>query len=120
MTTSSDLIEQQKPKKEDPLVKDPYYHNFQRFIKSEDTKYGYKYKLKCYVRYYGYTDCAQLIENKDIRVIELELINYLEHLRKEDKLTYGSAYTYLTALAHFFEINDVKINRRKISKILAE
>lgn len=46
-------------------------------------------------------------------VIESKIIDYIEHL-KERKLSYSAIQVSCSAIFHFFDINDVNLNKRKI------
>ena len=46
-------------------------------------------------------------------VIESKIIDYIEHL-KERKLSYSTIQVSCSAIFHFFDINDVNLNKRKI------
>ena len=101
-----------------------YYRNFLRFIKSPETKYTYDYKLKRSMKYLNLNpeiDHTQLIEGKDRIQIESTILDFIENfLKNERKMQYGSMYDYLNAIAFFYEANDIKINRKKISIVLAQ
>jgi hypothetical protein len=52
-------------------------------------------------------------------VIESRVIDYIEYL-KIRKLTYSTIHGYCAAIFHFFEINDVNLNIRKIKRFLPQ
>jgi integrase len=54
---------------------------------------------------------------KEIRQIESDIIDFVIFL-KERHYTLSSQKTYLNALIHFFSINDITLNRKKISKFM--
>jgi integrase len=51
------------------------------------------------------------------RHIESMIISYIKHLA-EKGLGRGSIYTYCFAIFHFFEMNDISLNKRKIMRFL--
>jgi hypothetical protein len=97
-----------------------YYRNFKNSIKSNDTFKTYDYKLKGFMKYKGITpgEYSQLIDGKDLKVIEADVIDFIVFL-KENHYTSSSQKSYLNALMHFYGINDVNIRRKKISKFLS-
>ena len=52
-------------------------------------------------------------------VIESKIIDYIEHL-KERKLSYSAIQVSCSAIFHFFDINDVNLNTRKIKRFLPQ
>src|SRR6188472_380545 len=105
-----------------------YYRNFKNSMKSIQTFYSYNYKLINYMQFKGYTDYAQLIisDNSnsnnlqqpiDAKIVESDIIGFLVSLR-ERHYSYGSRQCYLNAICHFYDINDVPIRRKKISRFL--
>jgi integrase len=102
------------------LKSEDYYRNFKQSIKSKYTLESYNEKLRAFMKYNGIptTDFASLIEGKDIKEIELDIIRFIDSL-KQRHYTLGSQKVYLNALIHFFSINDVILNRKKIAKFLS-
>jgi integrase len=52
-------------------------------------------------------------------VIESKIIDYIEYL-KTRKLAYSTVQGYCASIFHFFEINDVNLNTRKIKRFLPQ
>jgi integrase len=102
------------------LKSEDYYRNFKQSIKSKDTFVTYDHRLKAFMKYRGLGEgqYSQLIEGKDIKVIEAEIIDFIIFL-KERNYSLGSQKAYLNALNHFYSINDLMIRRNKISKFLS-
>ena len=97
-----------------------YYRRFKEAIKSKDTFLSYNYQLKAYMKYKGIADgqYSQLIEDKDTRIIEDDIIDFIISL-KERNYSLASQKACLTALIHFYSINDLVLNRKKIGKFLS-
>ena len=93
------------------------YHNFINSIKSEETKEEYKRSLLRYLSHYK-TNLGGIL-SRPIPDIENMLVDYLLELKKQDL---SSSYINLNfcALKHFYFMNDVRINKEKISKFLGE
>ena len=61
---------------------------------------------------------SKLVEAKDTRQIEADITDFIISL-KEKYYSLASQQTYLTALIHFYSINDVMVRRKKIAKFLS-
>jgi site-specific recombinase XerD len=90
------------------LTPEDYYRNFKQAIKAKETFNSYDQKLKTFMKYKGVspTDFASLIQDKDTRQIEADVINFIISL-KEKHYSLRSQDAYLSALIHFYSINDV-------------
>ena len=97
-----------------------YYRKFKQSIKSKDTFVTYDHRLKSYMKYKGIAEgqYSQLIEGKDVKQIEEEITDFVIFI-KERNYSLSSQQGYLNALNHFYDINDVTIRRKKISKFLS-
>lgn len=95
MTTATTLPSSSSPSQ------DYYYSNFKNSIKASETLQSYNYRLDNYMKYRNNTEHSQLIESKDIKVIENEVIEFLVYL-KEKGYSLGSQ-GYLNAINHFYE-----------------
>ncbi|MFL6454818.1 MAG: hypothetical protein ACJ71J_15000 [Nitrososphaeraceae archaeon] len=97
-----------------------YYRRFKEAIKSKDTFLSYNYQLKVYMKYRGIADGQyfQLIEDKDTRTIEDDIIDFIISL-KERNYSLASQKACLSALIHFYSINNLVLNRKKIGKFLS-
>jgi integrase len=102
------------------LKSESYYRNFKQSIKSIETFITYDQKLRAFMKYKGISldNYQDLIEDKDTRTIESDIIDFLISL-KEKHYSLSSQEVYLSALIHFYTINDVNVRRKKISKFLS-
>ncbi len=57
----------------------------------------------------------QILE-KPTKTIEYELIDCIYDMKEKQGLSYSTLNVFVAAVLHFFEINDVVLNRRKIKK----
>jgi hypothetical protein len=96
-----------------------YYRRFKEAIKSKDTFLSYSYQLKVYMKYRRIADgeYSQLIEGKDARTIEDDLIDFIIFLKERCYSLLLRKHT--SALIHFYSINDLVLNRKKIGKFLS-
>lgn len=100
----------------------PAYRNFVNSLHAPFTKRNYTYSLS---KYYlsspenkGLT-LDQILE-KDVKSIEYEIIETMNYMRETLELSFSTIHTFTSAVIHFFEINDVALNKRKINKFRGE
>lgn len=89
------------------------YLNFVNSIKSDVTKRIYEYNLKLFMEFCGIDKFEDLIGQQD------KIITYLMSLR-ERKLSFNSISTRLNAIYHFYDMNDVSLNKKKIKMFKGE
>ena len=65
----------------------------------------YTYRLKYFINFLNIKSYAELVENKDKKTIENDIINYLIYLRKHRGLSYASASQYLVTVQKFYYVN---------------
>lgn len=58
--------------------------------------------------------------SRNPRIIEQGIIELLIDIRHRKELSYSTQNVFLSTLTHFFSINDVMINRKKIKKFMSE
>lgn len=81
--------------------------NFVNSIKSDVTKTIYEYNLRLFMDFCGIDNYENLIGQQN------QIISYLMLLR-EKKLSYNSISTRLNAIYHFYDMNDVALNKKII------
>ena len=101
------LLENEDPNGE--IDGDEAYFNFINSIKSESTKALYENNLKLYMNFCGVTDFKELLEIDAQRYI----IRYVMSLR-EKNLAGNSIKSRLNPVFHFYEMNEVTLNKKKI------
>jgi site-specific recombinase XerC len=101
------LIQQQGQQNED------VYLNFVNSIKSDVTKRIYEYNLKSFMDFCGINKPEELIGQQN------QIIRYLVSLR-ERKFSYNSISTRLNAIYHFYDMNDITLNKKKIKMFKGE
>jgi integrase len=104
----SSLIQQQGQTKEEDV-----YSNFINSIKSAVTKKIYQYNLRLFMEFCNINKFEELIGRQN------QIIPYLMSLR-EKKLSYNSISTRLNAIYHFYDMNDVSLNKKKIKMFKGE
>jgi hypothetical protein len=94
------------------------YRNFTDSLRSPKTKKVYSTCLRNYLKYNNIEQPDKLLKN-DIRMMQANVIDYLTSC-KVNSLSYLTKHLYFSVLKHFYEINDVILNWKKISKYLGE
>jgi integrase len=89
------------------------YLNFVNSIKSNVTKKIYEYNLRLFMEFCGIDNCQDIIGQQN------QIIPYLMSLR-ERKLSYNSISTRLNAIYHFYDMNDISLNKKKIKMFKGE
>jgi integrase len=96
------------------------YQNFIESLKSQSTRYIYKYCIEQYLKYKNYNDISQLFSKVNPKWIESDIITYVLYLRKVKKVSYASLTLYSHVVIQFYLINDIQINKTKISRYYGE
>ena len=99
----------------------PSYTLFISSLKSEYTKIKYDGCLQRYLKHSCNKDMISLSEilSKEPKIIENEIIQQLIEMKKEN-FSYSTLSVHIAALYHFFSINDIILNRKKLSKFVGE
>jgi integrase len=61
-----------------------------------------------------------LYSAENVRLIEARIIDYLVHLKNIEKVGFGTTHGYLAAIMLFYAVNDINLNRIKITRYLPE
>jgi integrase len=95
---------------------DEIYFNFINSIKSDVTKEIYQYNIKIFMKFCKVENFYDLfsIENP-----QTQIIKHLAVLR-EKGLSSNSISTRLNAIYHFYDMNDVPLNKKKINMFKGE
>ncbi|TLX67392.1 MAG: hypothetical protein E6L03_06850 [Thaumarchaeota archaeon] len=92
------------------------YFNFINSIKSEVTKKIYEYNIKIFMRFC----CIKNFYNLSImQNPQNQIVNHLMSLR-EKGLSTNSLSTRLKAIYHFYDMNDIPLNKKKINMFKGE
>ncbi len=99
------------------LQEQPSYTNFINSLKSPETKEQYRKKLINFIEHYNVTlDGLLSLAPKDI---EQMIIKYITNMNAKG-LSRSYINLVMCAIFHFLDMNDVLLNKRKISKFLGE
>jgi integrase len=94
------------------------YQNFIDSLKSPNTRRTYQKGLSLYLRYKGIKDANQLLKD-DNKLMQADIIDYITS-PGVGNLSYSTKHLYLSILKHFYEMNDVVLNWKKIGKYLGD
>jgi hypothetical protein len=95
------------------------YRNFIYSIKSKATKTAYLKALKQFMQYRNVATVEELIRGEP-KLIQSFIIEWIIDLKERRKLSYSSISLYCGALRHFYDMNDVTLNWKKIKSFLGE
>jgi hypothetical protein len=95
------------------------YQNFINAIRSPATKSVYINSIKRYMKHLKIIEADQLLETDNPKIIEAKLVDYIMSLRN-DGLSYATMKHMLAPILTFYQINDVLLNRKKISRYFGE
>jgi site-specific recombinase XerD len=71
-----------------------------------------------YLKYKGVKDANRLLK-EDNKLMQADIIDYITS-PMVGNLSYSTKHLYLSILMHFYEMNDVVVNWKKIGKYLGE
>lgn len=98
----------------------PEYRNFIESLKSKITQRLYDRHLFKYQKYIKATSLNELL-TEDLKIIKNSLTSYVLYLRDEKKVSYSYMNIALSALKHFYEMNEVAgISWSKIGRFKGE
>jgi hypothetical protein len=95
------------------------YDSFINAIKSPKTKIAYVQSLRRYLNHRKLTEVDNLLLEQNPRVIESQIIDYVMTLRSEG-IAYATIGFLVAPVLTFYQLNDVVLNRRKVSRYFGE
>jgi site-specific recombinase XerD len=101
---------------QDTQNEEDVFFNFINSIKSEVTKRIYENDIKLYLKFCNLTKLSKLLMITDP---QKQMIKYIMSLRKKGLAT-NSISTLLNGIYHFYEMNDIPLNRKKINMFKGE
>ena len=93
-------------------IREHYYNNFVNTIRAQATKKMYIFYFKKYSEY-----VKDNIIRESTKEIETQVIDYLLSL-KSNNLSQSAINSNVSAIIHFYTMNDILLNRKKISKFV--
>jgi integrase len=100
----------------------PAYRNFVLSLRSKDTRKSYSFYFLKFLKYNPKYASLTLDEILKIEPKELEtdIIETIVKMKEEEYLSSSSTNLLMASLIRFFSINDVLLNRKKISMFIGE
>jgi integrase len=92
-------------------------YNVEDGLSSIRTKERYRDAFRLFLKYCQLEDATPLLEENPRR-LEDRIIGYIRYLDQVKHLARGTINIAICAIFHFFEMNDVLLNRRKINKFM--
>jgi site-specific recombinase XerD len=65
-------------------------------------------------------DYAKLIEGRDVRIIQSDIINWITHMKDTAGLSPASIKLYTAGVYHFYKMNDIVLNKDKVNAFKPE
>ncbi len=87
-------------------------------LKAQSTREAYTIGFNQFIKITIKNDNLRALLDTKQGVIESKIISHIEYLRDVKKLKYWSIQVYCAAILHFFEMNDVVLNTKKIKRFL--
>ena len=100
------------------LLESEAYKNFVNSIDSEATKESYRKTFPYFMKFCQKTSYDDMLVY-DKTTLEGLVRDYIIHLRHDKRLAPASVSLYIAAICHFYEMNDVTINWKKLKKFKA-
>jgi integrase len=96
------------------------YRNYIKSLRSAYTRHMYIVVIKSYMAYCKVSDINDLLNygNNNPKLIQSNIIDYLIELKEKRGLAFKSRCLYSTALHHFYDMNDIYLNWKKINSFI--
>lgn len=127
MVTECETVQCKLKNQKNPTILSRYtnyiaYRNFVLSLRSKDTRKSYSFYFLKFLKYNPKYASLTLDEILKIEHIELEtdIIETIVRMKEDECLSSSSTNLLIASLIHFFSINDVLLNRKKISKFIGE
>ena len=95
------------------------YMHFINAIKSPATRKGYENSLRRYLNHLKIKEVDDLLLHSNPRYIESQIIDYIMALRNSG-ISYATIQFLVTPIFTFYQLNDIILNRKKVSRYLGE
>lgn len=92
-----------------------YYRNFLESIRTKAARETYDFHFKKFTQFIDSAEGNLLNENP--RVLESRIIDYIIYLRNKGR-SHSLISTAVCAISHFYTMNDIVINKKKINKFV--
>jgi site-specific recombinase XerD len=97
------------------ILKGEAYRNFINSLDSEVTKSHYRHVFPYFMNFCNIDNYEEMLKF-DQQTLEGIIRDYIIHLRQDKKLAPSSISSYLAAIRHFYEMNDIDLRWNKLKK----
>jgi hypothetical protein len=112
--------QQRKQQKNELILRGESYKHFINAIKSPATRVGYENSIRRYLVHLKLMEVDNLLLNQQYpRLIESQIIDYIMSLRHSG-ISYATIQFLVTPIFTFYQLNDIILNRKKVSRYLGE
>lgn len=94
------------------------YRYFLDSLTTEATRKTYTFNLNQYCRHINVDDCTRLLDTSP-SLAEAQIIEYIVDLKKNGR-SFSRINSCVCAIMHFYTMNDVTLNRKKIARFMGE
>ena len=101
------------------ILKGEAYRNFINSLDSEVTKSHYRHVFPYFMNFCNIDNYEEMLKF-DQQKLEGIIRDYIIHLRQDKKLAPSSISSYLAAIRHFYEMNDIDLRWNKLKKFKAK
>jgi integrase len=91
------------------------YRNFINSIGSEATRRNYRYMFSYFMAFCKETSYDDMVGMEPER-LEGVIRDYIIHLKQDKKRSQGTVSAYISAIRHFYDMNDIDLHWKKIAK----
>jgi integrase len=118
----SSQYQSQQQQKQKITLEGQAYINFSESLRAPETRRLYDHCLKRYMKYCGVQNVDDLLKDQDNpKLIQSKIIEYIVTMRKSPyNLSHANRHLHLSAISTFYTMNDVVINKKRISRYLGE
>ena len=92
------------------------YRNFINSIDSEHSRNLYRHVFPYFMRFCKIDNYDAMLDIQPVKKLEGVIRDYIIHLREDKKLAPATIALYTSCIAHFYHMNDVVINWKKLKK----
>ncbi len=96
------------------------YHSFINAIHSPATRKGYENSIIRYCKHFKLKNIDDLLlHSSNPKIIESQIIDFIMSLR-QDSVSYATIKFLIAPIFTFYQLNDILLNRKKVSRYLGE
>jgi hypothetical protein len=91
------------------------YKNFINTVDSDATKRSYRYTFTKFMEFCGLDDYEKMLQIEPKKLDGL-ISDYITHMKVDKKLSYNTVSLYVASVSHFYSMNNVILNWKRLSK----